>query len=220
MTELDVFLEYAIIQQKPVPISALKEKIKSNFPKWAVRELLMNAIMHRDYESNTPIKFYPYTDRIEIVNPGGLYGNARPENFPSVNDYRNPVIAEAMKVLGFVNRFNRGIARVQRELEKNGNPVPVFDYQRMGVFGVTVYDCTYSPKTEDKPVANKADEKISDRIIALIQSNSTITTEEMTVVLDSSQRTVERNIKQLQENGILIRKGSRKKGEWILKSKE
>lgn len=43
--------------------------------KLAIRELLMNAIMHRDYESNTPIKFYQYTDRIEIVNPGGLYGN-------------------------------------------------------------------------------------------------------------------------------------------------
>lgn len=221
LTELDVFLEYAIIQQKPVPVSALKEKTRSNFPKWAIRELLMNAIMHRDYESNTPIKFYQYTDRIEIVNPGGLYGNARPENFPSVNDYRNPVIAEAMKVLGYVNRFNRGIARVERELDENGNPAPVFDYQRMGVFGVTVFDSTYSPKPEVKaPVTDNTDEKISDRIIALIQSNSTITTEEMAVALDVSQSTVERNIKQLQEDGILIRKGARKKGEWILKSKE
>ena len=84
----------------------------------------------------------------------------------SVNDYRNPVIAEAMRVLGYVNRFNRGIARVQRELFENGNPGPVFDYQQMGVFGVTVFDSTYSPKTEDKPtpVADKADEKIGDRI--------------------------------------------------------
>jgi predicted HTH transcriptional regulator len=81
----------------------------------------MNAIMHRDYESNAPVKFYQFTDRIEIVNPGGLYGNARPENFPNVNDYRNPVIAEAMKVLGYVNRFNRGIARVKVELKENGN---------------------------------------------------------------------------------------------------
>jgi ATP-dependent DNA helicase RecG len=42
------------------------------------------------------------------MNIGGLYGNARPENFPNVNDYRNSVIAEAMKILGYVNRFSRG----------------------------------------------------------------------------------------------------------------
>ena len=140
LTELDSFLEYAIIQQKSVPVTALKEKTQFNFPKWAIRELLMNSIMHRDYESNAPIKFYQYQDRIEIVNPGGLYGNARPENFPKVNDYRNPVIAEAMKVLGYVNRFNRGIARVKKELANNGNPDAIFDYKKIGVFGVTVYD--------------------------------------------------------------------------------
>ena len=74
----------------------LQEKILVNYPQWAIRELLMNAVMHRDYRSNTPTKFYQYKDRLEIVNPGGLYGNARPENFPDVNDYRNPVIAEAL----------------------------------------------------------------------------------------------------------------------------
>lgn len=77
------------------------------------------------------------------VNPGGLYGNARPENFPNVNDYRNPVIAEAMKILGYVNRFNRGIARVKKELDDNSNPEAVFDYRKIGVFGITVYDALY-----------------------------------------------------------------------------
>ena len=114
LSDLDNFLEFSFIAHKPVPVSALKEKLKYNYPIWAIRELLMNAVMHRDYESNTFIKFYHYVDRVEIVNPGGLYGNARPENFPNVNDYRNPVIAEAMKVMGYVNRYNRGIARVKR----------------------------------------------------------------------------------------------------------
>lgn len=58
-----------------------------------------------------------------FVNPGGLYGNARPENFPRVNDYRNPVIAEALRVMGYVNKFNRGIARVQKDLVDNGNGI-------------------------------------------------------------------------------------------------
>lgn len=45
----------------------------------------------------------------KILNAGGLYREARPENFPTVNDYRNPIIAEAMRGMKYVNMFNRGI---------------------------------------------------------------------------------------------------------------
>lgn len=82
----------------------------------------MNAICHRDYTSHGPIQFYQFDDRIEIMNHGGLYGRANEENFPNVNDYRNIVVAEAMKVLGFVNRHSRGVLRVQKELVANEKP--------------------------------------------------------------------------------------------------
>ena len=118
---LDTFVDTSIINRRPVPVSALREKTLMDYPHWATRELLMNAICHRTYESNGPIQFYQYNDRIELMNPGGLYGKVNAQNFPFVNDYRNPVIAEAMKVLGFVNRFSRGIIRVKEELKENGN---------------------------------------------------------------------------------------------------
>ena len=109
-------------------------EIVCNYPKWALREILMNAIMHRDYNGNAPIKFYQYPDRIEIINHGGLYGKARPENFPTVNDYRNPAVAEGMQILGYVNMLNHGIPEVQRELEENGNGKAVFTIDRITVF--------------------------------------------------------------------------------------
>lgn len=121
---LDTFVDTSIINRRPVPVSALREKTLMDYPHWATRELLMNAICHRTYESNGPIQFYQYNDRIELMNPGGLYGKVNAQNFPFVNDYRNPVIAEAMKVLGFVNRFSRGIIRVKEELKENGNGEP------------------------------------------------------------------------------------------------
>ena len=107
LPKLDTFIETAIVEKRPKPITALRERTIYNYPIWAIRELLMNAVMHRDYQSNTPIKFYQYADRIEIDNAGGLYGNAKPENFPNVNDYRNPIVAEAMKSLGYVNTILR-----------------------------------------------------------------------------------------------------------------
>lgn len=127
LAELDSFLK-GRFTQKPVAVSELREQPVFDYPIEAVRELLMNAILHRDYQSTGPIRFYQFSDRIEIQNPGGLFGEASPENFPRVNAYRNPVVAEAMHTLGYVNRFGRGIARAKRALADNGSPEPQFDY--------------------------------------------------------------------------------------------
>lgn len=107
--------------------SALRERLVPDYPQIAVRELLLNAIMHRDYQSNTPVHFYWFSDRIEIQSPGGLYGEVTPETLTQVNTYRNPVIAECMKSLGYVNRFGYGIQRAKALLAQNGNPPPEFE---------------------------------------------------------------------------------------------
>lgn len=97
LNALDEFIKNNIIQQKPVYVSVLREKPVFNYPYRAIRELLMNAIMHRNYESNSPVRFYEFHDRIEIQNPGYLYGEANARNFPNINAYRNPIVAEVMK---------------------------------------------------------------------------------------------------------------------------
>ena len=136
LPKVDTFIETSIAQKRPIPVSVLREETFSKYPYWATRELLMNAIMHRDYETNAPVQFYEYDDRIEVQNPGGLYGKVTPDNFPNVSDYRNPFIAEAMKVLGYVNRFSRGVYRVQKELMENGNGKAVFDFSLVTAFKV------------------------------------------------------------------------------------
>lgn len=122
-----------LIKTSMQPVSALEEKLLPDYPEWALRELLMNAVMHRNYDSNSPIRFYAFSDHIEIQSPGGLYGEATPENFPTRNSYRNPVIAEAMKSLGFVNRFGYGVQRAQTLLAQNGNPPAVFEFDEHSV---------------------------------------------------------------------------------------
>ena len=138
MRQLDSFVQNNI-EQRPVRVSPLKESMLKTYPSRAIRELLNNAVMHRNYESNAPVKFYEFSDRIEIQNPGGLYGSARPDNFPNQNDYRNPIVAEALKIMGYVNKFNRGIATAQAELKTNGNPPADFIFNEPLHFGVTIY---------------------------------------------------------------------------------
>ena len=112
---------------RPEKFSILQERQVSPYPTFAIRELLMNAVMHRRYEEATsPIHFYWFPDHIEILSPGGLFGEASESNFPDLCAYRNPIIAEAMKNLGYVNRFGFGVKRAQAALERNGNPPAEF----------------------------------------------------------------------------------------------
>ena len=134
---LDAFVQ-TLFPSRPVPLSALQEKQVTPYPQWAIRELLMNAVMHRDYQSNAPIRFYQFSDRIEIQNPGGLYGAAA--DFPHQIDYRNPKIAEVMKNLAYVNRFGRGIATVQASLRTNRNQPAEFDISQTTFFLVKVLE--------------------------------------------------------------------------------
>ena len=113
--------------------SGSTHKITSLYPIPAIQQVLYNAVMHRTYErTNAPIHLYWYDDRIEIVNPGGLYGNVTREKFglPGIVDYRNPNIAATMKIFGIVQGFGRGVTIAREEMEKNGNPEPEFYYDQ------------------------------------------------------------------------------------------
>lgn len=138
LNSIDDFIKNNILKERPVKTNSFQEQTIRNYPYWALRELIMNAIMHRSYESNAPIYIYEFKNRIEIINPGGLFGDVTKENFPNASDYRNIVLAEAMKILGYVNRFNYGIKRAKEEFIKNGNPEPEFDISLVTKFKVSI----------------------------------------------------------------------------------
>jgi ATP-dependent DNA helicase RecG len=111
-------------------VSGPVERRRSAYPIAAIQQLTRNAIMHRTYEAtNAPVRFTWYDDRIEILSPGGPFGQVSVRNFgrAGLADYRNPNVAEAMRVLGLVQRFGAGIDTARRELARNGNPPLEFD---------------------------------------------------------------------------------------------
>ena len=72
---------------------------------------------------------YWFDDRIEIASPGGPYGTVTVDNFgqPYATDYHNPVIAEVLFNLNFVQKFGFGIQNARKLLAENGNPAPEFE---------------------------------------------------------------------------------------------
>jgi ATP-dependent DNA helicase RecG len=115
------------------------ERRRPDYPLEALKQLVRNAVMHRSYEStNAPTRINWFSDRIEILNPGGPYGQSTIENFgrPGITDYRNPHIAEALHTLGYVQRFGVGIAIARKQLADNGNPPLEFQVERSHVLAL------------------------------------------------------------------------------------
>lgn len=206
LPKLESFVKDAIVTARPMPVSMLREQIVFNYPELALRELLMNACMHRDYQSNMPIRIYQFSNRIEILNAGGLYGEARPENFPTVNDYRNPIIAEAMRGMKYVNMFNRGIQRVKTMLRENGNPEPVFNVGKITAFEVMVQpSLSLNLVTDGEKVtksATKSTETMNE-VLAFCEQPKSLTEIMAHLGLKHRNNTKSRYVDPLIENGFL-----------------
>ncbi len=139
LLNIDEFMQTVIINKSLIQkANSMQEQIIYNYPLWSIRELIFNAIIHRNYESNAPILIYEFIDRIEIKNPGYLFGQVTRFNFPNLSDYRNIEIAEALKILGYINKFNFGINTATKYLRDNNNPDPVFDLSLVTAIKVTI----------------------------------------------------------------------------------
>jgi ATP-dependent DNA helicase RecG len=101
-----------------------------DYPETAFRQLMVNAILHRNYDgSNASIAFYWYDDRIEIISPGGPYGDVTVENFgkPGLRSYRNRNLADVITNLDLMQRYGFGIPLARQTMQENGNPPIEFD---------------------------------------------------------------------------------------------
>lgn len=120
-----------------------KRKDVAEYPIKAVREIVLNALIHRDYSVHTessPIRVLMYSDRLEVESPGGLYGRLTVDNLGKVGaDTRNPYIAKALEILlNTENRFS-GIPTIIYEMKAAGLKPPVFENLR-NAFRVTLYN--------------------------------------------------------------------------------
>ena len=116
---------------------------RTEYPVIALRELILNALIHRDYSihtDSTPVTIRMFSDRFEIENPGGLYGRMTLDRLGKVSaDTRNPSIANAMEILGETENRYSGIPTIISAMEEYGLPAPKFENDR-GVFRATLYN--------------------------------------------------------------------------------
>jgi ATP-dependent DNA helicase RecG len=187
----------------------------SEIPPVVFEELLVNALVHRDYLVCAPIRLFIFDNRIEIISPGHLPDNLTVEKIRAGNsNIRNPILVShvAKGILPY-----RGFASgIRRALE--AWPKIEFSDDREGcLFKATIHR---TPPPDIPPSSGKSSGKTEEQIVGLLSEKPGSTIPELAETLDLTTRAVEKQIARLRKDGRLRRVGSRKAGHWEILRKE
>jgi len=189
----------------------------------AMREAIINTFCHRNYHDPDYVQIAIFKNRVEIRNPGTLYGGLTIDKIRkgNVSQRRNPLIAELLRRIQMVETWGRGMRLILAE-------EPTVQFSEVAQLFITVFNRpSYSSpdKTTDK-ASGKAIDKTIDKtidkdlsitekaIIKLIATNPSITQKEMAKHLKLTEIGIRYNTGKLKSKGILQRTGGKKAGRW------
>jgi ATP-dependent DNA helicase RecG len=191
------------------------------FPKAALREALLNAIVHKDYSGGSPIQISVYENKIYFWNDGQL-----PENWTVAQLLSkhasipfNPLIANAFFRAGMIESWGRGIEKIKLECEAAGVPVPEYRTDASGLM-VQFHTGVQREKKVTEKMSEKTSEKMSEKIIALLSADGSLSIQVLAEHIGKTARTVERTLRQLRETGVIERIGPDKGGHWVVKERK
>ena len=216
----------------PVRFEGMQRYETLEIPKEALREILYNAIAHKDY-TGPDIQMHVYDDHLEIWNEGELPLGYTEETLMGRHSSkpRNRNIANAMFKAGFIDTWGRGYMKIREGFEAAGIPMPKVQNFCGGV-QVTVQRTKFMQMMN---VGNNVGNNVASNVVSsvvsvsqvqlterqqeiykLIKANSFISSKQMSVVLSVVHRTIQRDLAALQKAGIIIREGNTSAGHWVL----
>lgn len=190
----------------------------SEIPPSVFEELLVNALAHRDYLINAPIRLFVFDNRIEIISPGHLPNNLTVPKIRAGNSIiRNPILVSYIaKGLLPYRGLGSGIARALRDW----SGIDFTDDREGNLFVATVHRKEVDDETEGNgektpgKTPGKTLEKTSDRVLYLLRENPHLTISDLAEYIGKSESAVERAIRKLREQNRLQRIGPAKGGYW------
>lgn len=192
---------------------------RPEIPESVFEELLVNALVHRDYLVSAPIRLFIFDNRIEIISPGHLPNNLTVAKIRAGNsNIRNPILVSYVaKGLLPYHGLGSGIKRALADWPE----IEFTDDHDGCLFTVTVHRkqaeelrlATGATKDSGES-SGKTSGKTSGKIIALMESTPSITIPELADIIGVTARSVERNIQKLQDGGKIRRVGPAKGGHW------
>lgn len=196
--------------------SGLSRQDIYEIPVESIRELLLNAAIHRSYLDHTNIQVAIYDDRLEVTSPGKLpMGQSIERMKKGYSKIRNEAIAYAFSYMKLMEHWGSGIPRIIDRVVAAGLREPEF------IDGdVDLRINIYRRQNGDNVTKNVTIDTNEAKLIALITKNSAITQPKLAKELDVTTRTVKRILSKLQEEGIVRREGNNRNGRWIIVGKQ
>jgi ATP-dependent DNA helicase RecG len=184
-------------------------------PQTTFKEVIINALAHRDYyDKGAIINIEVFDNRVEISNPGGLISAIPEAEFGKRSHSRNPLIFGLFARMHLVEQVGSGIGRIKQLMKDANLSEPVF--QKEGIFTVILQRTLSS----SEKIAQETIQKTTQKIIQLINKNKNITISELAESLAISTRAIKKQIAKLKEQGFIERIGSDKTGHWNLLPKK
>ena len=192
-----------------VGYEGLHRKETLEIPEDGLREIICNAIMHRDY-LGTFIHMRVWADRIQLWNEGTLPQSITIEKLMEDHESmpRNPLIAKVFYLMGFIENWGRGYAKIRDAFEQAHLQVPTFEQVRGGFMATIqreVFQKVQSAQITTGSTTLKTTLKTTQKIIELIRQDSTITIDQMAMELGLTRDGINYNIKKLKKEGRLRR---------------
>jgi len=195
----------------------IKRNEKWNYPIQAIKEIVLNAIVHRDYTATSDIQIKIYDDKITIFSPGKLYGDLTLEQLKR-RDYqsslRNKLVAEAFYLIGEIEKYGSGLLRVEKELESYPNLNFTFDEIANGMLATFEIVIEKSSVKSSVKGSVKGSVKSSVKIIEIMRSNKSVTIAQLSARLNISHRAIEKQISNLKKKNLIERIGPVNGGYW------
>jgi len=196
-------------------VNGLAREENLTYPRFAVREALVNAICHRDYRlSGRRVEIRMFSDRLEVISPGGLPGYITVDNIVEEHFSRNPRIVGGLYQWGYIEELGLGIDRMIEEMVDAGQPPPKFHATPYS-FTVTLH----AKKT--RPPAQRWERRMNERqaqALTYVRENGSITNREyQTLCPTVSAETLRLDLVDLVERGVLLKIGVKRGTYYILK---
>jgi ATP-dependent DNA helicase RecG len=189
-----------------VIIDSFRRKEIPEYPIAALREALLNMLIHRDYfDSRTPSVIRMYDDHIQFLNPACFPAGVTLEKILSQHYpyHRNPKIADVFAKAGYVEKFGTGLERIRAELSRVGYPPPEVDYSPIGFSLVLRKD----PYTREQLVSLGLNERQIASIHHL-KSGGSISNQEYQRLYNVKKSTATRDLTAMVQRGIFHKEGT------------
>lgn len=197
-------------------VKGLEREETYEYPQFAVREALVNAICHRDYRlKGRRIEVRMYSDRMEVISPGGLPGFITVDNIVDEHFSRNPRIVNGLFQWGYIEELGLGIDRMMEVMEQEGHQPPSFD-ARPYSFAVSLFNAR---EKQPAPDWTRNTNHRQARALQYIRDQGSITNREYRSLIQGvSAETLRLDLADMVERGILLKIGAKKGTYYILKT--